>query len=134
MSAVPVVASIIPLAGSMAGSASAIFHVALLILRNIDIIVPFVLDKIDGSAAGVILLAVFPPIFLMARRNTQVHGFLDDPSPWRRNDDGFGMDNLRLGIVADVDVAVEPGLTDRDGYADVCGLHRDCRKNDCEDN
>ena len=131
-SPVSVVAFIMLLA--LTGTASPVFHFALLMLRDINLIIPFIFNEIDGPAAGVILVAVFVPILLMTWRNAQIDGLLGNPAPRRLNHDGLCVDDLRFRIVTDVDVAVESGLTDRDRYTDVRRLRRDRGKDDCEDN
>jgi len=105
-----------------------------LILRDVYLVVPFILYEIDRPAAGVIFMTVFAPFFCMAGRDMEVDGFLMHMGGWRLNDSWFGVDYLGLRVIGDVDVSVKAGLADCDGYANVGGLSGGCGNNDGDDN
>ena len=54
---------------------------ARLVMRHIDIVVPFVAHEIDRSSASIIFLTVLAPVFLMTRRYVQIDRL--DNGPWR---------------------------------------------------
>jgi hypothetical protein len=94
-------------------------HMAMmfLIMRNVFMVVPVVLHKVDPFTACMVLTAMFAPVSGMARRDVQVD--------WRTifhhaaHDNRPGVDQLRRRIVANIDPAVEAGLSDADRYANV---------------
>jgi hypothetical protein len=96
-----------------------VIHMAMmfLITRNVFMVVPVVLHKVDPFAACMVLTAMFTPVSGMARRDVQVD--------WRTifhhaaHDNRPGVDQLRRRIVANIDPAVEAGLPDADRYANV---------------
>ena len=45
---------------------------ALAVARNVLVLVPVVVDEVDGTAAGVVLAAVLPPVLFVSRRNVQM--------------------------------------------------------------
>ena len=97
----------------------------ILVTRNVFAVVPVVPHKVDPLAAGVVLTAVFTPVFRVAWRHVQV-------DRWARNgypldDHRSPVDHLRLRVVTDVDTAIEAGLADADRDADVGA---DCRRGD----
>src|SRR4030066_1857831 len=86
-------------------------------MRYVLAAVPAVLHKVDPFAAGVVLAAVFAPVFGRARGPFQVD---------RRAVHRYPLDDSRLPIeyswrrvAADVDLAIEAGLADADGHPDV---------------
>jgi hypothetical protein len=93
-----------------------------LILGHVHVIVPFVLDEIDGAATGIILGAVLAPVFLMTGRYVHVDGLIDNTGGNRMNHDGLRVDDLRLRIIVDVNAAIESGLADTDRNPDIGGI------------
>jgi hypothetical protein len=106
-----------------------------LIIRNILVFVPVVVDKENPFAAGVVLAAMLAPMFGMARRNAQVNGRAVHRYP-TLNDDRTTVDHPGLGEVADVDVAVKPGLADAHRNANVASERRGGKSGSsyCRDN
>ena len=97
--------------------------VALLVMRNVFVLVPGVLHKVDPLAAGIVLAAVLAPVFRVARGHVQVnrlalYGCLV-------HDSRLLIDHLWLRIAADVDAPIEARLTDTDGNSDI---GRECRE------
>ena len=74
MSAVPSAAAI-PIIARMSSVPPTFVIVAIIIampltvIRNIIIVIPAILYKIDGVIAGVVATAIAPPVFSVARRN-----------------------------------------------------------------
>ena len=89
---------------------------ARLIARDVHLVVPAILNKIDPFAAGIIFSAVFAPIFCVTGWHMQVD-WLSDCNPM--NQARFPIYQAWLWVVADVDTAIEAGLTDIDGYIHI---------------
>ena len=95
--------------------------VHLTVAWHVLFVVPAILHEIDRLPAGVVLVAVLAPVLLMARTYVQVNR-LACYARWRTLDnDWLSVDQLRLREIADIDAAIEAGLADLDGYADICG-------------
>lgn len=93
-----------------------------LILGYINVIIPSIAHEIDGAATGIILGAVLAPVFLMTGRYVQVDRLIDNPGRSCMNHDGFCVDNFRLRIISDVNVAIKAGLADTDRHPDIGGI------------
>jgi hypothetical protein len=89
-----------------------------LVMRNVFVLVPVVVNKIDTLATGVVLAAMFAPVPCVAGRDVQV-----DWGTMNRNplDDHWVTikDTWRRIAIPNVDLSIETGLTDADGYADI---------------
>jgi hypothetical protein len=91
-----------------------------LIKRNVIALVPVVPHKVDPLAASVVAVAMLAPVLAVPRGNAQIDWFalyhdhpLDDSRlrinhPWRR-----------IGVVANVDAAIEARLADGNGNSNV---------------
>lgn len=89
---------------------------SLLIMRDVHLVIPAVLNKVDPFAAGIVLSTVFAPVLRMARWHVQVDRLsYRDPL----NQTRLTIKQSRLWIVADVDAAIEAGLANADRYADI---------------
>ena len=96
-----------------------------LIFGHVDVVVPLILDEIDGTATGIVLVAMLVPVFCMPggnidvdrRRHLHSRGYMS-------NDDGSWVDHLRRREVANIDAAIKSRLTDADGHADIGRLSR----------
>src|SRR5215813_3206254 len=95
------------------------------VVRDVFVVVPVIFDEVDRAAAGMILAAMFVPVLLMAGRHVQVNRCGCNILRCWRNDDRLRVDDRRPRDVADVDLSVEPGLTNADRYADVSGKRGD---------
>jgi hypothetical protein len=89
------------------------FAMMLTISWSIDIVVPSILNKIDRAAASVISAAVIAPPFLMSWWYTQINRLIYHPN-WTMDDDRFGIYQFWLRVIADINLAIEPRLTDAD--------------------
>jgi hypothetical protein len=96
-----------------------ILAVMFLIMGNIDIVVPFIANEIDGSPASIIFTAVLAPFLLMARRYMHVDRLINDSGRRRLNHDGFCVNKLGLRGVSDVNAAIKAGLADADRHSDL---------------
>lgn len=90
-----------------------------LVTRNIFAVVPIVLNKIDGFAAGVVFVAVFPPVFCITGRYVQIDGRAIRVAAFHYF--GLAINHLWLRVAPDLDAAIKSGLaeTERDSY--ICG-------------
>lgn len=95
---------------------TAIVMVAMLfaVARCIFISVPAILDKQDALTARIIFAAVFRPVLGMAWRYAQIDRPLLDVTHRPLNDNRLRVDDGGLREAANVDLAVEAGLTDID--------------------
>src|SRR5680860_235717 len=89
----------------------------LVVVSHIDVLVPAVFDEIDTLSASTVLAAIGFPMFDMIRLHTQVNGLLDHHCVF--DDDGFRVNQTRLRVVADVNLTIEPGLSQGDGDTDT---------------
>ena len=77
------------------------------VMRGVFVVIPIFLYEIDGLAAGIVLAAVFTPIFGVAVRHMQVKRWAHHT--YRRRPDYYGcrVDELRrLREIADVYAAI----------------------------
>ncbi len=92
-----------------------------LLMRNIDIIVPFVFYEIDRMATGIVLTAVLAPVLRMSRRHVQVNRLIDDACRSGMNDEGSCVNNFGMGKTPDVNAAVKARLGNADGHPNIGG-------------
>lgn len=94
----------------------------LAIMRSEIALVPVVLYKVDPFAAGTIIAAMLVPIMAMAWRNAQINRFTLHHDAL--DDSGLAVDHawLRVRIIADIDAAIETGITNRHGNPDIGGV------------
>ena len=90
---------------------------AALVVRNVNVVVPRVLDEVDRLTASIVLAAMLAPVSRMAGRHPQVDRLSDDAGRQRLDHDRLRVDEARRWQRADVDAPVEPRLTDADGNA-----------------
>jgi hypothetical protein len=81
-----------------------------LIMRDIHLVVPIIMDEIDRPAAGVIFGAVLAPVFCLSGRNMQIERLLDNMDGSRPDYHGLGVDHCRPGSIPDVNLAVKARL------------------------
>src|SRR6187431_2824684 len=93
--------------------------VGLVVLRNVDVVVPVLLYEVDRLSARVVLAAVLAPVFCVTRGNVNVNGLAHHAHGHRLDDHGFLVDEHRGREIANVDATVEPGLADLDRYTHV---------------
>ena len=93
------------------------------VVWDVLVVVPVVLHEVDGPAASVVLRAMLTPMFFVSRRNVEVDRLGRGILRRLRNHDRLRIDHWRPWSIADVNLPVEPRLTDADGYADLgkCG-------------
>lgn len=79
------------------------------------IAIPAVLYEVNRAAAGMVAIAIALPVFIMARRYTQVHRLIHIYHV-SMNDNRFTIDNawLGVGVVTNVNLTIKARLT----YAD----------------
>jgi hypothetical protein len=95
-----------------------------LVSRHVFIVVPVIAHEIDRPAAGVVLRAVFAPVFLVARRHVQVERRGREELRHLLDHHRLGINNWRLRNAADVDLSEESGLADSDRHANIAGKGR----------
>lgn len=121
MSTVPVmVAMVTPFISPIVVSPVVIARVtasAFLITRGVFAVVPVVSHKINRFATGVVFAAVLAPVLDMPRGNTQIDRWAAGGDPL--NVTRALVDELRWRETADVESAVEAGLTNAYRYSDV---------------
>src|SRR5687768_2496007 len=94
----------------------------LLVVRYVHVVVPVVFDKIDRTAARVVLMAVFAPLLRVSRWHPQVnrlrrlHDTLDDDRLW--------IDDLRRRNVPNIDATVKAGLSNADRDSNIRSPYR----------
>ena len=93
------------------------------VVWDVFVVVPVVLHEVDGPAASVVLRAMLTPMFFVSRRNVEVDRLGRGILRRLRNHDRLRIDHWRPWSISDVNLPVEPRLTDADGYADLgkCG-------------
>src|SRR5712692_5158340 len=97
--------------------------VVFLVVRNVHLVVPVVLNEVDRLAAGVVLAAMLAPVFLVPRRHMQIDWLSYHLDPLDHN--RLRKDQSRRRSVADVDATIEARLADADRNADVGSERRD---------
>lgn len=90
--------------------------IAILIVRNVYLVVPAILNKIDTLAAGIIFTAMFTPVFCMAWRYVQI-----DWGSWRypHNQPRLSIEKPGLRGVANVDAPIKVWLPYADGNINI---------------
>ena len=128
---VPIVAAV-PIAAIIPVATTAMIAAPLGMRMLITIADPLFPHKINGPATGPVTSAIPAPVLLVKRGNIEVHRrHADRP---RRDNDRLRVDQCRRGIAtANVDLPVDAGLIDADGYADLCidGRHDAGSEGEC---
>jgi hypothetical protein len=89
------------------------------VMGNIGIIVPFILNKIYRLTTGIVLSAVLAPVLLMTGRYAQVD-WLDSPTPRHRlYQYRLLVDKFWPWSVPYVNATIEARLPNADGYANI---------------
>ncbi|MFD2271909.1 hypothetical protein ACFS07_14010 [Undibacterium arcticum] len=97
-----IIAVVVPVA--MLTPAAAMLTVA----RNVDVVIPTILDEIDPLTAGIVSIAILAPVLGMARRHMQVERWACHSH--RLDDDRLRVDQLWRRHIADVNAAIKkPG-------------------------
>ena len=89
------------------------------VMWDVFVVVPLVFHEVDAPAASVVLRAMLTPMFFVSRRNVKVDRLGRGILRRLRNHDGLRIDHRRPWSIADVNLPVEPRLTDVDGYSDL---------------
>ena len=127
--AVIVIAAIMIFVMSMSVSVSmSVVAIAALtsVMGDVFVVVPVVPHKVDGSAASMVLGAMFAPVFLMSRWDVQVDRLGRNILRRSLNHHGLRIDNRRPRDISNINLSVEARLPDADGYAYVCGERGSC--------
>ena len=97
-----------------------------MVMGNINVVVPPVLDEIDGPVAGIIPVTVLGPFFRMSGRHMEIEWFMNNVDGRWADHDGIGVNQLGPGGVAYVNLSVKSGLADAHRYINVggCRLRR----------
>jgi len=100
------------------------------VVRNVHFVVPVIFNKIDLTAAGVILSAVPAPVARMVGGHVQIKWLYD--WAWRASidDDRPGVNDWRRPGVAEIDLTVEAGLSKADCDADISSQCRSENRSD----
>lgn len=93
----------------------------LAVTGRIFVLIPAILDKIHLLSTRIIRATMLRPMFGVAGWHPQVNRLPLDIAHRALNDDGFRIDHLRPGKLADIDAAIEARLADIDRYADIGG-------------
>lgn len=88
-----------------------------LIARHIFLVVPTIPNEIDPLTASVVFAAMLAPVFGMPRRHMQIHRLTTDRDSM--NHHRLAVDQLRTGIIIDVDLSVKSGLAYADRHPNV---------------
>lgn len=106
-----------------------------LVVRHIDLVVPLVANKIDGPVAGIVLVAVFAPFFLVSGWYMEIDRLMDHMDGGGTDHDRLGVNYLGPGGVADINLSEKAGLADADGHVDIRGrgLSRNSHKHNSDD-
>jgi hypothetical protein len=102
---------------------------ALTIALYVLFVVPPILHEIDRLSTGVVLVAMLAPVLRLAWRHAQVDRLAYHLCRRLLNHDRLPVDNARLREVADVNAAIEAGVANLDGYANIggkCGSSNRC--------
>ncbi|MBS1141171.1 MAG: hypothetical protein H6R13_2624 [Proteobacteria bacterium] len=100
----------------------AVATTALLVARYVLAFIPPVLDEIDALAAGTVFVAVLAPVLGMTGRDAQIDRWAMDGDAL--DEDRLAIDDRRTWIAADIDLAIETGLTNADRDTDISGVGR----------
>jgi hypothetical protein len=93
---------------------------------------PLLLHKIHGPTASAVAGAIAAPVLLVKRRNVKIGRRYSNRA--RRDDHRLRVNHGRRGIAANVDLAVNTGLVDTDGYPHLCidGRHDASGESECK--
>jgi hypothetical protein len=95
-----------------------------LVTRNVFVLIPISVHKVDPLAAGVVLAAMFAPVFFIAGGNVEIDRRTMDRHPLDYH--WLTVEYTRRRIATtNLELSIEAGLADADGYADI---GRVCRK------
>ncbi|MNS76654.1 hypothetical protein D3C72_1102080 [compost metagenome] len=124
---VALVIMLVVVTAAVAVIGTAMVAMLLAITGHILVVIPTILDEIYLLVAGIILAAVLGPVLGMARRHAQVDrtGRIVLRA---LHDDGLGIDQLRRGIIADIEASVKAWLADGNGDADLGDGGGGCRQ------
>jgi len=89
------------------------------VARHVLRVIPIVLHEIDRPAAGMVLSAMPAPVSFMSRWHVQVNGLQDNVLGRLHRHDRLCINDRWRRNIADVDLSVEAGLANTDGYPDV---------------
>ena len=94
-------------------------------MRQINIVVPVPLHKIDWLIAGIVTMTVFVPPFGMAGWHVQINRLLLNRDCGRNGQNRVRINQLRHRImITQGDLTIKPGLADADGNPYVTGQYR----------
>ena len=96
-----------------------ILCVASMLMRNIDVIVPFLFYEIDGALARIVLAAVLAPVLRMTGRHVHIDGLINNADRRGMNKDGSCVNDFWMGKTTNVNAAVKTGLGDADRDPDI---------------
>ena len=116
---------VVALAVSLAVLAVATFAfcIHLTIVRHVDGVVPVITDKVDRPATGIVGGTVLAPMFLMTRRYVQINRCRYNNHGNRMHYNGMRIHQLRLGEIANTDLAIKARLSYGNGYGRICRHH-----------
>jgi hypothetical protein len=103
-----------------------VVFISFAIARGINVVVPIIAYEIDRPAAGIISTAVVFPFLSLAGWHSQIHWLLYYTYRYRLNQNRLTIYDLWLGKIANVDMPIKAGLSDRNRDANV-GRHGWCR-------
>ena len=87
-----------------------------LVVRDVLLVVPVVLNEVDRPAAGVVFTAVLVPMLLMPRWDMQVDRGCRGKFRASLYNDGLRVHQLGCGHATDIDLPIKPRLPDRNGH------------------
>jgi hypothetical protein len=99
-----------------------VMAMVMFVLLTVGIVIPVFGDEINLTVAGIVLVAVLLPVFVMFFRNAQIHRRIND-FRWRcLNDNWLGINHRRWCDVANLDLSEKIGVSDvdRDAHLGVC--------------
>ena len=123
-----VATTIVPIIPALVTAVAAV-AMPFLVARDVFVLIPVVLHKVDPLVAGVVLVAMSAPVLRVAWRYVQVDGRAVHRCPI--DDARLLVDHLRPRKVTDVDVTIEARLANAERYPDIggkrrCGDGREC--------
>lgn len=98
-----------------------VFAVLLTVARHVFVVVPVVAHEVDRAAAGMVLRTMPAPVPFVPRRDVQVNRLNDNRLSRLYGNHRLCINDGRRRNVADVELPVEAGLANADGYGDVAG-------------
>ena len=88
-----------------------------LVSRHVDAVIPVVRYKVNPSSTRFVFLTMRFPMLSVDGLDPEVNWLFDHQ--YALNDNGFGVDQAWLRIIADVDLAIKTRLTQRNRYCDI---------------